>query len=85
MGHPKFNEADAYGGSKATGYLFGWVKAMYDFNKVFTETEPLRKQLDEVKRVVEVKQAELKEKKEMLEKINEKIMNLRILSEEKIR
>lgn len=43
MGHPKFNEADAYGGSKATGYLFGWVKAMYDFNKVFTETEPLRK------------------------------------------
>lgn len=66
MGHPKFNEADAYsnhlslfniqflidlliGGSKATGYLFGWVKAMYDFNKVFVETEPLRKQLDEVK------------------------------------
>lgn len=41
--HPKFNEADAYGGSKATGYLFGWAKAMYDFHKVFTETEPLRK------------------------------------------
>lgn len=70
MGHPKFNEADAYGGSKATGYLFGWVKAMYDFNKVFTETEPLRKQLSQVKQIVEEKTAELKEKKESLEKIN---------------
>ncbi|KAL4440889.1 hypothetical protein ABPG74_009302 [Tetrahymena malaccensis] len=83
--HPKFNEADAYGGSKATGYLFGWVKAMYDFHKVFTDTEPLRKQLDEVKRIVQLKTEELREKKESLEKINQKINNLRQQSEEKIR
>lgn len=38
-----------------------------------------------MKRVVELKTAELKEKKEMLEKINEKIQNLRIMSEEKIK
>lgn len=44
-GHPKFNSADAFQGSKATGYLFGWCKCMYDFFKVYTETKPLREKL----------------------------------------
>lgn len=40
--NPKFTEKDAYGGSKASGYLYGWVKCMYDYYKVYTETRPLR-------------------------------------------
>jgi dynein heavy chain len=43
--HPKFTEKDAYGASKATGYLFGWVKCMYDYFRVYTDTKPLREEM----------------------------------------
>lgn len=49
INHPKFTEKDAYGASKATGYLYGWVKCMYDFFKVFTETKPIREELAKMK------------------------------------
>lgn len=53
--HPKYNEKDAYGASKACGYLFNWAKAMHDFYKVFTSTKPLREKLEETKKIVEEK------------------------------
>lgn len=56
---PKFNEKDAWNGSKAAGYLYGWVKAQYDYYKVYVTTEPLRKQLIEIEAIVS-------EKKEIL-------------------
>ncbi len=68
--HPKFNEKDAYQASKACGYLFNWVKAMYDYYKVYTSTRPLREQLESVKKIVEDKKRELKEKMDALEVIN---------------
>jgi dynein heavy chain len=40
-----FNEKKAYAVSQPIGYLFNWVKAMYDFFKVFTETQPMRDKL----------------------------------------
>lgn len=52
MKDPKFNEKDAYNGSKASGYLFNWVKAMYEYYTVFTNTKPLREQLDVAKKIV---------------------------------
>jgi len=47
--HPKFTEKDAYGGSKATGYLYGWVKCMYDYFRVYTDTKPIREELSRMK------------------------------------
>lgn len=43
-----------------------WVTAMVDYHKVFTETEPLREKLEEMKKLVSEKTAELKLKKDEL-------------------
>lgn len=47
-----------------------WVKAMYDYYRVYTETRPLREQLIAMRKIVEEKTAELKIKKDELERIN---------------
>lgn len=57
---------------------------MYDYFKVFTETKPLREKLIEVRRLVEVKTAELKVKKDALEEVNKKIRSLQAAFDEKI-
>lgn len=75
-GHPKFNEKDAALASKATGYLFGWVKCMYDYFRVFTDTKPLREEMQKMAQIVEEKTAELSVKKAALEVINKKIGSL---------
>jgi len=80
---PKFNSKDAYKANLATGYLFDWSKAMYDFYKVFTETKPLRDQLEVVKKVVAEKKEELRVKMEALDKINAQIRTLTEMFEEK--
>ena len=72
----KFNEKDAYGASKATGFLFGWVKCMYDYFRVFTDTKPIREEMLRMGLIVEEKTAELKIKKAALEIINRKIQQL---------
>jgi dynein heavy chain len=33
-------------------YLYSWVMAMYDFNKVFLETAPMREMLEKAMRIV---------------------------------
>lgn len=45
MGDPEFTLERAKTASYAIQFLFLWVKAMYDFNKVFNETKPLREKL----------------------------------------
>lgn len=61
-----FNKKRASEANVAVGYLYGWSKAMYDFYKVFTETQPLRDQLKHVQAEVEQKLGELKEKQDNL-------------------
>ena len=53
-----------------------WVKAMYDYFRVFTDTKPLREKLAAMRKIVDEKTAELRIKKEALEKINKKIREL---------
>lgn len=81
---PDFTYEKVQGSNQACKYLFLWVKAMYDYYKVFTETKPLREKLVEVRRLVEVKTAELKVKKDALEEVNKKIRSLQAAFDEKI-
>lgn len=47
MSDPEFTYERAKQCSAAVKYLFSWVKAMYDYNRVFIETRPLREKLIE--------------------------------------
>jgi len=62
-----------------------WVKAMVTYNKVYVETEPLRIKLEEMKKIVDEKTAELKIKKDALDKINSKIAELEDKYNKKVR
>jgi len=73
---PEFNIDAVKNCSFATKFLYMWVKAMYDYYRVYTETKPLRDQLIAMRKIVEEKTAELKIKKEELEKVNAKIREL---------
>jgi dynein heavy chain len=42
---PEFTLERAKTASYAIQFLYLWVKAMYDFNKVYNETRPLREKL----------------------------------------
>ena len=61
-----------------------WVKAMYDYYRVFTDTKPLREQLIQMRKIVEEKTAELRVKKDALERINNRIRELEELFEQKL-
>ena len=50
-----------------------WVKAMMDYYKVYAETRPLREKLVAMRKIVQEKTAELKIKKDSLEKVNRRI------------
>lgn len=76
MTRPEFNFASVERCSFATKFLYMWVKAMVDYYKVYTETKPLREKLVEMRRIVEEKTAELKIKKDALDKVNRKIKSL---------
>ena len=49
MKDPKFTLESAASSSFAIKFIFSWVKAMYDFYKVYTETEPIRVKLESMK------------------------------------
>jgi dynein heavy chain len=70
--------------SHAVKFLYSWVKAIYDYNDVYTKTQPLRDQLMSVKKVVAEKTYELQLKKEALEKVNNRIKELEDLYNAKI-
>ena len=61
-----------------------WCKAMYDYYRVFTDTKPLREQLVAMRKIVDEKTAELRVKKEALERINNKIRELEEMYDQKI-
>lgn len=46
--------------SYAIQFLYLWVKAMFDFNKVFNETRPLREKLEATQKILSEKTAFLK-------------------------
>ena len=76
LNQPEFTLASVEKCSFATKFLYMWCKAMYDYYRVFTDTKPLREQLVAMRKIVDEKTAELKLKKDALEKINNKIREL---------
>jgi dynein heavy chain len=58
---------------------------MLGYYKVFTETKPLREKLVIMNKIVEEKTAELKIKKEALDRINKRIQELEDMFNEKMR
>ena len=60
LGQSDFNFEAVARCSFACKFLFLWCQAMVDYYKVFTETKPLRDKLVEMRKIVEVKQAELR-------------------------
>ena len=58
---------------------------MYDFNKVFNETRPLREKLEATQKVLAQKTAFLKEKMDALNAVNKKIKELEDMFDQKIK
>lgn len=74
--NPMFTAKDTAKANFAIQFLFKWVDAMYNYYKIFTETKPLREQLEVSQKIVAATQEKLKVKKEALDLINTKIRNL---------
>ena len=84
MGDPEFTYERAQTSSYAIKFLYLWVKAMYDFNKVFNETRPLREKLEATQKVLDEKTAFLNEKIAALDAVNKKIQELEAMFEQKM-
>jgi len=61
-----FNPKKAADCSVAIKYIFSWIMAMYDYNRIYLQTKPLREKLNAVQKVVREKTEELRVKKEQL-------------------
>mgnify|MGYP000884199758 CR=1 FL=1 len=70
--------------SYAIQFLYLWVKAMYDFNKVFNETRPLREKLEATQKLLAEKTSFLKEKMDALDSVNKQIKTLEDTFEQKM-
>ena len=70
---PEFDFDQVAKSSFAAKYLQMWVKTMYQYNIVYTQTEPLRRELAILRKTVEEKMAYLRKKKAELEEINAKL------------
>lgn len=81
---PQFTLDRAKTASYAIQFLFLWVKAMYDFNKVFNETRPLREKLQATQKLLAEKTAFLKQKMDALNAVNAKIKSLEQMLDQKI-
>ena len=57
---------------------------MFDFNKVFNETRPLREKLEATQKVLDEKTALLNEKLAALDAVNKKIQELEAMFEQKM-
>ncbi len=57
---------------------------MYDFNKVFNETRPLREKLEGTQKLLAEKTAFLKEKMDALDHVNRQIKTLEDTFEQKM-
>ena len=67
-----------------TEALYLWIMAMYSFNQIYLNTQPLRDKEAEVKELVQEKTKLLREKKKILEGVIQKIYNNCIESKEKL-
>lgn len=66
MPNPDFKLERAKECSFAIKFIFLWITAMYDFNKVYLATQPLRDELEKQNKIVSLKMAQLAVKKEEL-------------------
>ena len=82
---PDFQLERAKTCSYAVQFLYSWARAMYDFNKVFLETKPLRDKLADTQHILSEKTSFLKAKKDALDLVNQKIRTLEQQFNEKIR
>ena len=85
MGDPEFTLERAKTSSYAIQFLYLWVKAMFDFNKVYNETRPLREKLEATQKILADKTAELNEKKAALDAVNKKIQALEDMFDQKMK
>lgn len=76
ISNSNFNFQAVAKSSYAASYLQLWVSAMFSYNKIYKETEPQRKKLEEIKAVVAEKKEILRVKNEELQKINDRIDTL---------
>lgn len=83
MPDPDFNHERAKQCSLAVKFLYSWVKAMYDYNKVYIETRPLREKLAHSRSILDEKTAFLNSKKAELNECNRKVQVLLDLYNEK--
>lgn len=82
---PEFTLDRAKTASYVIQFLYLWVKAMFDFNKVFNETRPLREKLEATQKILAEKTAFLKEKMDALDAVNKKIRELEDMFDQKIK
>lgn len=85
MGDPEFTLERAKSSSYAIQFLYLWVKAMFDFNKVFKETQPLREKLEATQKILDEKTKFLNEKMAALDAVNKKIAELEAMFEAKMK
>lgn len=81
---PDFTQQRANDCSLAVSFIFMWINAIYTFFKVFTETQPLRDELSRVQAIVAEKTAILKVKKQELDLITSRLMELENQLNEKV-
>jgi dynein heavy chain len=79
-----YNYEAALKANFALSFLYKWCDAMYEFDKTFRETAPLRAKLEAAEKIVREKTAELKEKKDALDEINRMITELENLFNSKM-
>ncbi|CAD8154161.1 unnamed protein product [Paramecium pentaurelia] len=73
LSEPDFTFERAKQCSAAVKYLYSWVKAMYEYNKVYIETKPLRERLIEAQKQLKDKTDILNEKKSQLTIVFQKV------------
>ncbi|CAD8066256.1 unnamed protein product [Paramecium sonneborni] len=76
LSEPDFTFERAKQCSAAVKYLYSWVKAMYEYNKVYIETKPLRDRLIEAQKQLREKTQILNEKKSQLVIVFQKVKDL---------
>ena len=76
MVEPDFKKDRVHNSNVAAKFVHMWIMAMYDYNKIFLKTQPLRDELAEKNKELATKQLSLQEKKKELEKVNNTIRAL---------
>ena len=84
MTNPEFAKERVEKSNEAAKYLHMWIMAMYQYNKIFLKTQPLRDELAQKKQELAAKQLQLHEKKRELEKVNATIRSLQEMYDQKI-